>query len=619
MSEGTLVDRKAYHADDQVTSRRRTVATAMNGIEVDRREQPPSAGQPWIPAVLCGVVALSFAGATMVISWSVYGPVWWQEAAERLVGVFVVIAGVVIWIRRPAPRMGQLMVLCGVIYYFQYLRSGYGLLFIIGFCLAYSWVAVAAHLALAWPTGTLAGKVDRALVVCAYLTSVGTQVIRYLVDRPHPPWATHLPQVNTQWAVVGSAIAAAMAVLVIGLLIHHWVGSTPLRRQPDGPVWMALVVVVAAKIAAAVASIKAAPVTVQAALTALVYLAVIVLIPVLYLIRWLHRKFAHQRVIRLLLDLERNLESLADPAALQQALSRTLGDPTLSLAYPLEGGEYVDIHGKHINHEHEVPGRSLTRVHHRGRLIAIIDHDIALQEQRQMTEAAVAATGLAMENARLYATMQEHLKQIRTSRLLLAQTAIDERQRIQRDLHDDAQQRFFKVLMLLDKTGRQLADSGDGVTADAAATVRRAHAELTAAVRALRELTHGIYPAVLLDHGLAAAVENLVDRAPLPVTAAVTDRRWPNHVEITAYFVISEALTNIYKHAYATQATVRVCDQSQQLVVEIIDDGRGGAHPDAGFGLASLRHRVEGVSGSLVIHSEPGEGTKLVAILPRSL
>jgi signal transduction histidine kinase len=591
------------------------VATPMTSIDVDRREQSPPAGQSWIPAVLCAVVALSFAGWTMMISWSVSGPVWWEEMSERLVGVFVVVSGVMMWIRRPTPRMGQLMILCGMVYYFQYLRSAYGLLFIIGFCLAYLWVAVAAHLALAWPTGTLEGRADRVLIICAYFSSVGTQTIRYLVDRPHPPWATHLPQVNTLWAVVGSAIAATMALLTVGRLIHHWVGSTPFRRRPDGPVWMALTVVVTAKIAAAVASIEEAPVTVQATLTALIYLSVIVLIPVLYLIRWLHRKFAHQRVVQLLLDLERNLESLADPAALQRALSRALGDPTLALAYPLEGGEYVDIHGKRVDHEHEVPGRTVTRVHRRGRLVAIIDHDIALQEQRQMTEAAVAATGLAMENARLYATMQQHLDQIRTSRLRLAQTAIDERERIQRDLHDDAQQRFFKVLMLLDKAGRQL---DDGATADAAATIQCAHTELAAAVRALRELTHGIYPAVLLDHGLAAAVENLVDRAPLPVSTTVTIRRWPKHVEITAYFVISEALTNIYKHANATQSTVRVHEHNQRLIVEIADDGRGGARPDAGFGLTSLRHRVEGVAGHLIVHSEPGKGTRLVAVFPRS-
>lgn len=593
------------------------MATAMIGTDVDRHGQPPPAGRRWTAAALCGVAALSFSGATMVISRQVTGPVWWEEASARLVGVFVVVAGVVMWIHRPTPQIGKVAVLCGVVYYFQYLRAADGILFTIGFCLAYVWVAAAAHLALAWPTGTLANRVDRVFVAGAYLASTGTQVIRYLVDQPRPPWAAHIPQINTRWAIVGSVMATAMGLLAIGLVIHHWVGATPVRRRPDGPVWIALAIVVTVKIASAVASVAGAPVTVQTALSALHSLAVIVLIPVLYLIRWLHRKFAHQQVVALLLDLERNLESLADPAALQQALSRTLGDPTLTLAYPLDSGGYVDIHGKHVTLEPGAGGRSVTHVQRRGRLVAVIEHDIALQEQRQMTDAAVAAAGLAMENARLYATMREHLKQIRESRLRLAQTAFDERARIQRDLHDDAQQRFVTVLMLLDKADRQLAEGGDGMPADVPGTVRRAQAELTDAVRALRELTQGIYPAVLIDHGLVAAVDNLVDRAPLPVSATVTSTRWPKHVEITAYFVISEALTNVYKHANATRATVDVRDDNQQLVAKITDDGRGGAQPGGG-GLTSLRHRIDAVGGHLVVHSEPDEGTTLVAVLPRS-
>lgn len=172
--------------------------------------------------------------------------------------------------------------------------------------------------------------------------------------------------------------------------------------------------------------------------------------------------------------------------------------------------------------------------------------------------------------------------------------------------------------MLLDNTTRQLATEDGARCTDVAATVARAHAELTDAVRALRELTQGIYPAVLINHGLAAAVENLADRAPLPLRIAVITERWPKHVEITAYFVISEALTNVYKHANATRATVTVRDEGGQLVAEITDDGRGGAHLGAGFGLTGLRHRVEAVGGNLVVHSEPDGGTRLVAVLPRS-
>jgi signal transduction histidine kinase len=246
-----------------------------------------------------------------------------------------------------------------------------------------------------------------------------------------------------------------------------------------------------------------------------------------------------------------------------------------------------------------------------------MSHDAALDEQPQVTAATVSATGLAIENARLYATMQDNLEKIRTSRLHLAQTAFDERQRIQRDLHDYGQHRFVKVLMSLSEASRQHAKTDVGMP-EVATTIRCAHAELTDAIRALRELTQGIYPAVLLDQGLAAAVENLVDRAPLPVNATVPDSRWPKHVEITTYFVISEALTNVYKHANASQATVHVHDRGQQLIAEIADDGRGRAQLGAGFGLTNLRHRVEAVGGRLDVRSEPGKGTTVIAFLPRS-
>ncbi|MGH3915348.1 MAG: sensor histidine kinase [Pseudonocardiaceae bacterium] len=593
------------------------MATAMIAADVGRPDRPSSAGWRRASAVLGGAAALSFAVWTMAISWSVSGPVWWQEASSRLVGMFVVVTGVAMWIRQPIPRMGQLVVFGGAVYYLQYLRVADGTLFVIGFCLAYAWVGVTGHIALAWPTGTLEGRIDRIYVVCSYLASAGTQIIRYLVDRPRPPWAMHIAKVNTLWAVVGSTTAAALGVLGIALLVYRWIGSTPVRRRPSGPVWTALAVAAIFKIAEAISSILSAPVAVQATLASLFYLAVIVLIPLLYLIRWLHRKFAHQRVMALLLDLECDLELIADPAALQRALSRTLGDPRLTLSYPLPTGDYVDIHGQLVDPGRDIPGRSLTRVQRRGQLVAVIDHDSALHEQPQITEAAVATAGLAIENAHLYATMQAHLEQIRTSRLRLAQTAFDERQRIQRDLHDEAQQRFFKVLMLLDNTTRQLV-GGDDMRTNVVATVRQAHAELTDAIRVLREVTQGIYPAVLINHGLAAAVENLADRAPLPLRITVGTQSWPKHVEITAYFVISEALTNVYKHANATRATVTVRNENGQLVAEITDDGRGGAHLGAGFGLTSLRDRVEAVGGNLVVHSEPDQGTKLVAVLPRS-
>nr|WP_232542308.1 sensor histidine kinase [Nocardia bovistercoris] len=337
--------------------------------------------------------------------------------------------------------------------------------------------------------------------------------------------------------------------------------------------------------------------------------------PLLYVIGWSYRKFGHRRVVELLLSLHDDVAALTDPQTLQQTLSRTLGDPSLVVAYRRADGGYVDVLGRPIEVDGDRPGRSVTELHRGGALIALIEHDAALEEHREVTDAAVAAAGLAIENTRLYATLHAQLQQIRDSRLRLAQTAFDERRRIQRDLHDGAQQRFFVVLMLLDRAQRVLAH--DPIpTEESRETIRRTHGELTGALRSLRELIQGIYPTVLGEHGLTTAVANLVDQAPIPVDFTVTDTRWDRHIEITAYFVISEALANVYKHAAATQVLVRVDVEDDSLVTTVTDNGRGSVAHDEGFGLTSLRNRVEAVGGALTVHSGPGGGTTLTAVIP---
>jgi signal transduction histidine kinase len=245
----------------------------------------------------------------------------------------------------------------------------------------------------------------------------------------------------------------------------------------------------------------------------------------------------------------------------------------------------------------------------------MIAHDAALDEQRRVVDGMVAAVGLAIEN---YATMQAQLDQIRYSRLRLSQTAFNERQRIQHDLHDGAQQRFYTVLLLLDRAKRALSsDQHPPLSHEAAEAVHRARAELTEALHALSDLTQGIYPTVLATDGLAAAVANLVVRATVPVRITATEDRWPEHIELTAYLVISEALANVYKHAPdATLAHVDISVQDQRLVVSITDDGGGGARDNGGLGLASLHSRVDAVGGVLTIESDPGSGTTLTASIP---
>ncbi|GAA4233464.1 sensor histidine kinase [Actinomadura meridiana] len=520
-------------------------------------------------------------------------------------------AGIAVWIRLPSPRVGQLIVLGSATYYLQFLRATGGLLFTIGFCLAYAWTAIAEHVLLAWPSGRLDDPITRTFVVVSYVVAIGTQVIRYHVDHPRPPWGPQIGSPGSQWGTIGSAAALVIGLTAVALAIRRRRAS-PVRLLPSGPVWGGIAVAALVKIAEAAVSVFHAPDSVILALAWLFTVVAILIVPMIIAIRGVQLRFGHRRVVELLLSLRHDLAVLAEPATLQQTLSRTLGDPTLTVAYRLSDGGYVGIDGQPADLTNS-PGRSVTLVRRRGEIIAAITHDVALDEQPKVTNAAVAAAGLAIDNAHLYARMQAHLEQLRDSRLRLAQTAFDERQRIQRDLHDGTQEGFLTVLMLLDQVRRTLTENHD----PSAEPVSLAHTELTAALRTLRELTQGIYPTVLHKHGLATAIATIVDQAPIPVDFEITPERWPDHIEMTAYFVVSEALANVYKHSAATHARINIHADGDRLVTTVSDDGNGIDRPTTGLGLTGLRHRVDAVGGTVTLESLPGRGTTLRVEIPR--
>jgi signal transduction histidine kinase len=369
------------------------------------------------------------------------------------------------------------------------------------------------------------------------------------------------------------------------------------------------------------ASLVGASVRVQVVLTLVSVVMWLLIVPTVYLVQIVRANLARWRLALIALDLERTLDTHRHPAQLQEALATVLGDSTLRLAYPLDDGSYVDIDGRPTSAAPAGSGRAITPVCRRDHLFAVIDHDEALHQQREVAQATVAVAGLAIENAHLYATMRAQIEEIRTSRLRLATAAFDERRRIQRDLHDGAQQRLFAVLVLLDVARHHLGPSETSPAPDtdvAAATtaVQRAHSQLGGAIKALRELTGGIYPEPLVDHGLAAALDALCDLSPIPVWLDVPATRWSRHIEFTAYFVVAEALANVYKHAQARNARVTVRPEAGWLAVAISDDGCGGAIVGGGSGLRGLQDRVAAVGGRLDVTSAHGTGTRIGVQLP---
>jgi len=297
-------------------------------------------------------------------------------------------------------------------------------------------------------------------------------------------------------------------------------------------------------------------------------------------------------------------------------LARTLHDPSLVVAYWMpEEGHFADLDGREVAVPSDAdPSRKATVLERDGEPLAVIIHDAAVEDDPKLLAAAAAALSMAMENERLHALVRAQLDEVRASRARIVTAQDDERRRLERDLHDGAQQRLVTLALALGE-----ARSGERTSADPSvrATLDAAATEVGAALAELRELALGIHPAILTRAGLDAAVRSLCERASLPVAVEGADiGRFPPPVEAAAYFLVSEALTNVAKHARASMATVRLVREPQGLRIELSDDGVGGADEARGSGLRGLADRVRAVDGRLTVTSPPGGGTLLVAEIP---
>jgi signal transduction histidine kinase len=220
---------------------------------------------------------------------------------------------------------------------------------------------------------------------------------------------------------------------------------------------------------------------------------------------------------------------------------------------------------------------------------------------------------LVAENARLQAEIEVQLDEVRASRTRIVAAGDAERKRLERDLHDGAQQRLVSLTLALRLARARL---GDDLDPSAALSLDQASEDARAALSELRELARGIHPQILTEAGLGPAIESLAGRSPFDVSVEIRAERFSAAIEGAAYFTVSEALTNIAKYAKATRATVRAESRDDHLTVEIVDDGIGGADPTLGSGLRGLADRLAAINGTLEIVSPTGGGTRLVARIP---
>jgi signal transduction histidine kinase len=295
-------------------------------------------------------------------------------------------------------------------------------------------------------------------------------------------------------------------------------------------------------------------------------------------------------------------------------LADALEDPSLELVYWLpERNRYVDFRGRDYELPEDDPARAVHAVARDGQCVAAIIYDATLQEGGQHVRAVGAAASLALVNERLEAELRAKIEELRRSRERMLRIGLEERRRLERDLHDGAQQRLVSMALSIRMARARLNE--DPLVADQ--LLATAGEELDSALGELRELARGIHPAVLTDRGLGTALETLANRAPVPVELAeLPDERLPEAVELAAYFVVAEALTNVAKYAEASHATVEIARENGRLMVEVADDGVGGADPENGSGLRGLADRIAVLEGRLEIDSERGRGTTIRAQIP---
>jgi len=544
-----------------------------------------------------------------------------RAVAQVAIGWSFMSVGLLAWVRRPANVLGPLLVAAGAFWLARQLRyADSALLFTLFFLLGDLCYAFVGHAVLAYPSGRVRGRLDRGIMFAGYTTVVALPLAALLLydGRSHLAQLQPGPHDN----LIGIAESAravdllqktevilffgVLASLLLFVIVRRLVTATPRARRVLAPLLVAAVAIALRAVFECVFEFVDRPF----AYDYLFWWQVVAVMALPLALVWglLRARLARGAVGDLVIELEHTPTS-----GLRDALARALDDPSLQLALALPGGGFVDGDGRPVELPGNDPRRAVTRIEHDGEVVAALVHDPSLLEEPQLVQAAGAAAHMALENARLQAELKAQLTLVEDSRARIVAAGDEQRRRIERDLHDGAQQRLVAIALELRSAQRRM---GGGLDPAVEQLLTTTVDDLQVAVEELRELAHGIHPTILAEGGLAAALDTLASRSPVPVTVDATPERFAPDVEADAYFVASEALANVAKHANATRATVAAQCENGRLRIEVADDGRGGASLDAGTGLRGLADRVEARGGLLRVESPPSGGTRIVAEVP---
>jgi PAS domain S-box-containing protein len=612
----------AHISDTRPTSR-------PSATGADHEVAPPVAG---LAALGAAGVALSAAAAWVAATGAGPEPRGFSAAVHALVIAAPIAAGLYAVYRQPGARFGWLLVLAGVLWSPTMLaESSESVLYSIGRVSA--WVAelVLIYLVLAFPSGRLVSRADRLL----FRAAVGVVLALFLPlavvgEYPEPnPWAscgTQCPDnafmlPSSEPGFVGAVlapIAQAAALLVFAAvalqLLRRLLRGTSLMRVELVPVLAAA----ALRMAAAVAFLVARAANPESELTELLGLVALLGVPAVsvgFLIGLVRSRARAGTALSKLSGV------LGRPTAreLQDVIAEAVDDPSLEVVYRTSGdpAEWVDDVGHPVTLPEASDNRATTEIRSGGVPVAALIHDPALAEAPVMTEVAKGFAQMSLQNQRLETELRSSLRELKASRSRIMSAADEERRRIERDLHDGAQQRLLALAI-------ELELAGELVTSDPGKGANRLHElveDVNEAMADIRSLASGLYPSLLLERGLVDAISEAAAACALPTSLTAEGLgRYAPEIEGAVYFCCREALQNAAKHAEgARSVAISLWEAKAEAVhFEVRDDGAGlpQGHGGEGAGITNMRDRIGAMGGTLAIESHPGAGTRVMGAVP---
>ena len=538
-------------------------------------------------------------------------PEWlWINLA---VGWVFLLAGLAAKRARPDSGMGRLMILFAMIALIRLLFTAPLIQWeqIFGAIAAYGMTFV---ILLAFPEGRIQGwrrwAAGAWIVFVVVLTTLNVLLTDFYAgvdDRvccpQHLLLVNHDPALFQQILTVGVYVALPVIALLLWAVLNRWRKATHVARRSMTLGTVALPVMTLA-VLIPILNLVWEFWFIRARARLYIESGALLILPAVILTSLLRSRLSQARVA----DMMRTFEPEATPDNLETHLREALGSPEARVVFRREeSGHYMGVDGKPVDDSiHE--GQSVTALDQRVSIVhdPALDHDLVVS--------AGTAASLAIDNARLQAELKAQLLEVQESRRRLITATDDARRKVERDLHDGAQQRLVALSAALRQSRDHRPEDSEAINT----LLDEAAQEAEVAIEELRELARGVHPAILTQAGIGPAVSSLIDRAPIPVSLRIDPERHPPEVEATAYFVITEALSNSFKHSAADHVRVEARRKGGELRILIEDDGVGGADPD-GSGLHGLADRVGALGGRLVVASGEPRGTTVTASLPITL